>query len=60
MTQEKMFDDESGLRFIETNTPMARGGTVEELDGALLYLAGNASSYVTGQTLAIDGGWVAR
>jgi NAD(P)-dependent dehydrogenase (short-subunit alcohol dehydrogenase family) len=60
MTQEEMFDDEAGLRFIETNTPMGRAGGLDELDGALLYLAGDASTYVTGQVLAVDGGWVAR
>jgi NAD(P)-dependent dehydrogenase (short-subunit alcohol dehydrogenase family) len=60
MTQEEMFDDRSGLRYIETNAPMGRAGRLEELDGALLYLAGDASSYVTGQVLAVDGGWVAR
>ena len=60
MTQEEMFDDESGLRFIQTHTPMARGGRPDELDGALLYLAGDASSFVTGQTLVVDGGWTAR
>lgn len=60
MTQEKMFDDESGRRFIERNTPMGRPGEVEELDGALLFLAGDASTYVTGHVLAVDGGWLAR
>jgi NAD(P)-dependent dehydrogenase (short-subunit alcohol dehydrogenase family) len=59
MTQE-MFDDESGRTFIRRNTPMGRPGELAELDGALLYLASDASSYTTGVILAVDGGWVAR
>ena len=60
MTQAEMFDDDSGAQFVARNTPMGRAGQPEELDGALLFLASSASSYVTGQILAVDGGWIAR
>ena len=40
-------------------TPMKRRGQVQELIGLLLYLASDASSFVTGQTFTIDGGWTA-
>jgi len=38
---------------------MKRRGRVEELSDLLLYLASDASSFVTGQTFAVDGGWTA-
>ena len=59
---EEMFaaDDAPGLRHIRRNTLMRRAGEIHEFDGALLLLASDAGSYITGQAILVDGGWTAR
>jgi NAD(P)-dependent dehydrogenase (short-subunit alcohol dehydrogenase family) len=42
-----------------TRTPMGRFGSTEELVGAAVYLCSDAASFVTGQTLVVDGGFLA-
>ncbi|OJZ76036.1 hypothetical protein BRW65_00855 [Mycobacterium paraffinicum] len=54
-----MMADEKSLAFIDRTVPMRRAGRDDELDSALLFLAGPGSSYVTGQSLVVDGGYSA-
>ncbi len=44
-------------RFIVERTPMKRLGRPEELEGITIFLASQASDFITGQTIFIDGGW---
>ncbi len=44
---------------LETRCPMHRLGEQGDLDGILIYMASDASSYMTGQIIAVDGGWTA-
>jgi NAD(P)-dependent dehydrogenase (short-subunit alcohol dehydrogenase family) len=51
---------ERGAEYVRRNAPIGRPGRLDELDGLLLLLASRHSSYITGQTIAVDGGWTAR
>lgn len=54
-----LFEDDERNAFITARTPMGRWGQPHELAGAVIFLASQASNYVTGHTLMVDGGWTA-
>jgi NAD(P)-dependent dehydrogenase (short-subunit alcohol dehydrogenase family) len=58
MTEDVWAEDRT-LTWIRRTTPAGRTGEPNELDGALLLLASDAGAYITGQTIAVDGGWTA-
>ena len=57
---EPMIGDEGSDQYIRTYSGIPRMGEQHELDGALLLLATDAGSYITGHSLLVDGGFTAR
>jgi NAD(P)-dependent dehydrogenase (short-subunit alcohol dehydrogenase family) len=55
----ELLDNTSRGKELLMRTPMGRFGKTEELVGAAIYLASDAASFVTGQTLVVDGGFLA-
>ena len=53
-------DDEGRSKEIIARIPAGRWGETEDLKGALVFLASEASNYVNGHVLAVDGGFLAR
>jgi NAD(P)-dependent dehydrogenase (short-subunit alcohol dehydrogenase family) len=53
------FDDPARRDWIESKIKLGRVGQVEDVMGAVLYLASDASALVTGTSLKVDGGWTA-
>lgn len=58
LNQDLLDSTERGREFL-TRTPMGRFGKVEELAGAAVFLASEAASFVTGEVLVVDGGFLA-
>ncbi len=50
-------EDKERFDFISKRTPMGRWGKLEEMEGIVIFLASPASDFITGQSIAIDGGW---
>jgi NAD(P)-dependent dehydrogenase (short-subunit alcohol dehydrogenase family) len=55
-----LYDTERSADYLRRNTPLPREGSAQDIVGAVLWLAGDAAGYVTGQTVVVDGGWTAR
>ncbi len=53
-----LFRDKEKLSWLLSRIPVGRTGVSEDLSGTLLFLASYASDYVTGQIIAVDGGWL--
>lgn len=57
---EQLRNDEDRSSEILDRIPAGRWGTPEDMQGAVVWLASDASNYVNGFTVAVDGGWLAR
>ena len=51
-----MYEDAEWVEYLKERIPLHRPGAPDDLDGAVVFLASEASRYVTGQTLLVDGG----
>lgn len=53
-----IYEQPGKLEALKARLPLGRQGKVEEISNAVLFLASNQASYITGQTLFVDGGWL--
>ncbi|MCX5909268.1 MAG: glucose 1-dehydrogenase [Deltaproteobacteria bacterium] len=54
-----LFKNEDGKKWVLSKIPLGRTGEPSDLAGAAVFLASEASDYITGQILNVDGGWLA-
>jgi NAD(P)-dependent dehydrogenase (short-subunit alcohol dehydrogenase family) len=57
---EPLYATEKGREWLRRGTPLPDDGAAEDVVGAVLWLVSDAGRYVTGQTIAVDGGWTAK
>ena len=57
---KQLRDDEKRSKEILDRIPMGRWGTPKDLSGTAVFLSSSASDYISGYTIAVDGGWLAR
>ncbi len=55
-----IIENPSARKFFDERLPIGRWGKPEELGGTIVYMASEASSFMTGATLVVDGGWTAQ
>lgn len=55
----ELFKDEERTKWVLSRIPMGRTGVPEDLAGTVVFLSSEASDYITGQIIPIDGGWLA-
>ncbi|MEY8000233.1 SDR family NAD(P)-dependent oxidoreductase [Clostridium sp. Mt-5] len=54
----KIYEDKAKLKALQDRLPLGRQGTKDEIANAVLFLASKEATYITGQILYVDGGWL--